>query len=148
MRLSIDKKTGEKSWHHDIVYVDGKEELEIIRSWTIGEIGNDGRYVGMHVIFECPNGSFVYASGKPVENRKDLEGLSAKHRERAYKWFDDKGKSEEDKPKRGRPPKGESRDDLMQRIEELEKNLKTIQETGTTVPKGNISESGTPEDGS
>lgn len=113
----------ETQWVYDVVYVNGNEPMEVVRGYTIGLIGDEGRYNGCTTIFEKPSireknpetgeretiqGDFVYASGKLVENRDHLMELPEPHRERAIKWFDEKYGV----PKPKEPEKGPDIDEI------------------------------------
>lgn len=89
MRLIRNKKTGEAHAVPDTVLANGKL-LEIVRSFSIGEINKEDKYAGMKVIYECPDGSFRQQSGELITDKRQLKGMAKDHHyERALKWLEE-----------------------------------------------------------
>lgn len=89
MRFVKDKK-GETHKVPDTVVVNENALLEYVRAWTIGDLNKEGKYAGVRIIYECPDGSFREQSGKLITDKKQFKGMPKDHHyERALKWLED-----------------------------------------------------------
>lgn len=86
----VQEKDGTVRWEYDVIYVDGKEEMQYVRAYTSGLVDKDGKYVGYVQVYEKPDGSFVTQNGQPVKDKALFTSMPEGHRERALLWFDTK----------------------------------------------------------
>ena len=90
-RLVVDPKTNQAHKLPDTVLIPGQGMLEIVRSFTIGERSPEGKYAGMRVIYECPDGTFREQDGSLVKDKKSLKGMPKEYYDKAVEWLKAQG---------------------------------------------------------